>query len=32
MQVENWIRECRGIQRLALFPVAGRPDLVRWSL
>ena len=28
-QVGNWIREHRGIYRLALFPVADRPDLVQ---
>ena len=28
----NWIREHRGIYRLALFPAADRPDLVLWSL
>lgn len=28
----NWIREYRGIYRLALFPAADRPDLVLWSL
>jgi hypothetical protein len=28
----KWIRGCCGIYRLARFPVAGRPDLVRWSL
>jgi predicted transcriptional regulator of viral defense system len=28
----NWIREHRGIYRLALFPVAEHPDLVKWSL
>jgi hypothetical protein len=32
MQVEEWIRGCCGIYRLARFPLAGRPDLVRWSL
>ena len=32
VQVGNWIREYRGIYRLALFPVAERPDLVLWSL
>ena len=28
VQVGNWIREHRGIYRLALFPMADRPDLV----
>jgi predicted transcriptional regulator of viral defense system len=28
----NWIREHRGIYRLALFPMADRPDLVLWAL
>jgi predicted transcriptional regulator of viral defense system len=28
----NWIREHRGIYRLALFPAADRPDLVLWAL
>jgi predicted transcriptional regulator of viral defense system len=28
----NWIREHRGIYRLALFPSTDRPDLVLWSL
>lgn len=28
----NWIREHRGIYRLALFPAAVRPDLVLWAL
>src|ERR1035438_8542503 len=32
VQVGNWIREHRGIYRLALFPAADRPDLVLWSL
>jgi hypothetical protein len=32
VQVRNWIREYRGIYRLALFPAADRPDLVLWSL
>jgi Transcriptional regulator, AbiEi antitoxin len=32
VQVGNWIREHRGIYRLALFPAAGRPDLVLWAL
>jgi len=28
----NWIREHRGIYRLASFPRGGRPDLMLWSL
>ena len=32
VQAGNWIREHRGIYRLALFPVSDRPDLVLWSL
>jgi hypothetical protein len=32
VQVGNWIREHRGIYRLALFPGADRPDLVLWAL
>jgi predicted transcriptional regulator of viral defense system len=32
VQVGNWIREHRGIYRLALFPPAERPDLVLWAL
>jgi len=28
----NWIREHRGISRLALFPATERPDLALWSL
>src|SRR5713226_8488624 len=32
VQVGNWIREHRGIYRLALFPQADRPDLVLWAL
>ena len=32
VQVGNWIREHRGIYRLALFPVAEHPDLVKWAL
>jgi predicted transcriptional regulator of viral defense system len=32
VQVGNWIREYRGIYRLALFPMADRPDLVLWAL
>jgi hypothetical protein len=32
VQAANWIREHRGIYRLALFPMADRPDLVLWAL
>ncbi len=32
VQAGNWIREHRGIYRLALFPIADRPDLVLWAL
>ena len=32
VHVGNWIREHRGIYRLALFPLTEHPDLVRWSL
>jgi predicted transcriptional regulator of viral defense system len=32
VRVGNWIREYRGIYRLALFPTADRPDLVLWAL
>jgi len=32
VQAGNWIREHRGIYRLALFPTADRPDLVLWAL
>jgi hypothetical protein len=32
VQAGNWIREHRGIYRLALFPMADRPDLVLWAL
>jgi predicted transcriptional regulator of viral defense system len=32
VQVGNWIREHRGIYRLALFPLAEQPDLVKWAL
>ena len=28
----NWIRECRGIYRLALYPDHERPDLLLWWL
>src|SRR2546429_1354908 len=32
VHVGNWIREHRGIYRLALFPMTDRPDLVLWAL
>jgi hypothetical protein len=32
VRVGNWIREYRGIYRLALFPAADRPDFVLWAL
>ena len=32
MQVGNWIREHRGIYRLALFPATDRPELALWAL
>lgn len=32
IQVGNWIREHRGIYRLASFPRGERPDLMLWSL
>jgi len=32
VKVGNWIRERRGIYRIALFPAADRPDLVLWAL
>jgi len=32
VQVGNWIRERRGIYRLASFPRGERPDLTLWSL
>lgn len=32
VRVGNWIREYRGIYRLALFPATDRPDLVLWAL
>jgi hypothetical protein len=32
VQAGNWVRERRGIYRLALYPVADRPDLVLWAL
>jgi len=32
VQVGNWIREHRGIYRLALFPITDRPELVVWAL
>ena len=32
VQARNWIREYRGIYRLANFPQGERPDLMMWSL
>jgi len=32
VQAGNWIRELRGIYRLAQFPITDRPELVRWAL
>jgi predicted transcriptional regulator of viral defense system len=32
VQTGNWIREHRGIYRLALFPATEHPDLVQWAL
>ena len=32
VQAGNWIREHRGIYRLAQFPPSDRPDLALWSL
>ncbi|MGA8086726.1 MAG: type IV toxin-antitoxin system AbiEi family antitoxin domain-containing protein [Terracidiphilus sp.] len=32
VQAGNWIREHRGIYRLAQFPLSDRPDLILWSL
>ncbi|HXE30495.1 MAG TPA: type IV toxin-antitoxin system AbiEi family antitoxin domain-containing protein [Terriglobales bacterium] len=32
VQAGNWVRERRGIYRLALFPATERPDLALWSL
>ena len=32
VKVGNWIREYRGIYRLALFPMAEHPDRVKWAL
>ena len=32
VQAGNWIREYRGIYRLASFPRGKRPDLMLWSL
>jgi len=32
VQAGNWIREHRGIYRLASFPRGERPDLILWSL
>lgn len=32
VQAGNWIREHRGIYRLALYPPADHPDLIKWAL
>ena len=32
VQAGNWIRQHRGIYRLALFPPTEHPDLVQWAL
>ena len=32
VRVGNWVREHRGIYRLASYPLAERPDLVLWYL
>lgn len=32
IQAGNWVREHRGIFRLALHPIPSRPDLVQWWL
>ena len=32
VRVGNWIREHRGIYRLALFPTTDRPELALWAL
>ncbi len=32
VRVGNWIKERRAIYRLARFPPADRPDLIKWSL
>jgi hypothetical protein len=32
VQAGNWLREHRGIYRLALFPEPARPDLILWWL
>jgi predicted transcriptional regulator of viral defense system len=32
VQVGNWLREHRGIYRLAMFPVTERPELALWAL
>jgi hypothetical protein len=32
VKVGNWIREHRGIYRLALFPITDRPELALWAL
>ncbi|MBI3296728.1 MAG: type IV toxin-antitoxin system AbiEi family antitoxin domain-containing protein [Elusimicrobia bacterium] len=28
----SWIRECRGVYRLATFPIVRYPDMITWSL
>jgi hypothetical protein len=32
VRVGNWVREHRGIYRLALYPMTDRPDLAVWAL
>jgi predicted transcriptional regulator of viral defense system len=32
VRARNWIREHRGIYRLALFPATDHPDLAQWAL
>ena len=32
VQAGNWIRQYRGIYRLALFPATDHPDLAQWAL
>lgn len=32
VHVGNWLREYRGIYRLAMFPATDHPDLVQWAL
>ena len=32
VRVGNWLREHRGIYRLALYPITDRPDLALWAL